>query len=346
MIKFEDLKQSAVVFNEDAHTYRRGDEELSGITGLIHSVLQLGVYPEANEFVKQVQIPKAGHYGTCVHKAIQTFDTIGIEATQFPEVVHHTRDYGDVLFPAHDVSYELHLYRTHKLTKCRTLASEFTVSLGRYASQIDSTWVDDDDNIYLVDFKTNNLDYYPGGKAGLMEYLSWQLSCYAVMFELQTGLKVKGLYGLWIRKEDCERWEIARIPDEQVLKLLETELVINPDGYPHFLYINEGMQVYNTKADVVEAPTKGLVVPQEITTAIANLVKAEKLAKDMKEKLRELMEKNNVTKWECDAFTATIGKDSVAKNFDSKALEADDPKTYAKYVKTVKRKGSFTIKAK
>ena len=46
MIKFEDLKQSAVVFDEATHTYRRGDEKLSGITSLIHDVLQLGVYPD------------------------------------------------------------------------------------------------------------------------------------------------------------------------------------------------------------------------------------------------------------------------------------------------------------
>ena len=252
-----------------------------------------------------------------------------------------------MLFPAHDVSYELHLYRTHKLTKCRTLASEFTVSYGRYASQIDSTWVDDDDNIYLVDFKTNNLDYYPGHAAGLKEYLSWQLSCYAVMFEAQTGYKVKGLYGLWIRKEDCEKWEIERKPDEQVLQLLSTEILPKPHG--GFVYINEAMQVSTPHVEEnkpVAANSEALVVPSEITTAIANLVKAEKLAKDMKERLRELMEANGVTKWECDEFTASIGKDSVAKSFDSKALEAADPETYAKYVKTVKRKGSFTIKAK
>lgn len=346
MIKYEDLKQSEVVFNETTHTYLRGDEPLSGITGLIHSVLQLGVYPDANDYVKQVQIPKAGHYGTCVHKAIQTFDTIGIEATQFPEKVHHTRDFGDVIFPAHDVSYELHSYRTHKPYKCRTLASEFTVSLGRYASQIDSTWVDDEDNVYLVDFKTNNLDYYPGGKEALKEYLSWQLSCYAVMFEAQTGYKVKGLYGVWIRKEDCEKWEIERKPDEQVLKLLETELVVNPKGYPRFTYVNDEMQVQAVKPELVEAPTSSLVVPSEITTAIANLVKAEKAAKEMKEKLRELMEKNNVAKWECDAFTASIGKASTATSFDAKALEAAEPETYKKYLKTTTRKGSFKITAK
>mgnify|MGYP007056168382 CR=1 FL=1 len=108
MIKFADLKQSEVVFNEDAHTYRRGDEELSGITSLIHSVLQLGVYPDANEYVRNVQIPKAGYYGSCVHKSIQMYNTVGIEVTKFPEVQHPTAG----TLPAQDVTADLAAYKS------------------------------------------------------------------------------------------------------------------------------------------------------------------------------------------------------------------------------------------
>ena len=343
MIKFEDLKQSEVVFNEEAHTYLRGDEKLSGITSLIHSVLQLGVYPDANEYVRNVQIPKAGYYGTCVHKAIQMYNTIGIEMVKFPEVQHPTAG----TLPAQDVTDDLAAYKSRKPYKVKTLASEFTVSMGMFASQIDEIWVDDEDGIYLVDFKTNNLDYYPGNAAGLKEYLSWQLSCYAVMFEAQTGYKVKGLVGFWLRKGDSDRWDIKRQPDEKVLQLLETEILPKPHG--GFIYINEAMQVSTPHVEEVkpaEAKSEALVVPSEITTAIANLVKAEKAAKDMKERLRELMEKNNITKWECDAFVASIGKASTATSIDSKALKEAEPEIFKKYSKTTTRKGSFKIDAK
>ena len=110
MIKFEDLKQSAVVFDEATHTYRRGDEKLSGITSLIHDVLQLGVYPDASDFVLKVQIPKAGYYGTCVHKAIQMYNTIGIEMVKFPEVQHPTAG----TLPAQDVTADLAAYKSRK----------------------------------------------------------------------------------------------------------------------------------------------------------------------------------------------------------------------------------------
>ena len=343
MIKFEDLKQSEVVFNEEAHTYLRGGEKLSGITSLIHSVLQLGVYPDANEYVRNVQIPKAGYYGTCIHKAIQMYEDIGIEMTKFPEKEHSTAG----TLPAQDVSIELETYKRLKPKRLRVIATEFTVSLGMFATQIDSVLADEDDNIYLDDHKSNNLDYYPGGKEGLKEYLSWQLSANAVMFENQTGLKVKGLYADWIRKGDGELWKIERVPDEKVLQLLSTEILPKPEG--GFIYINEAMQVEAAKVEEVKpvvTNSKDLAVPSEITTAIANLVKAEKAAKEMKEKLRELMEAKGITKWECDEFTASIGSASVATTFDSKAFEAADPETYKKYLKTTTRKGSFTIKAK
>ena len=163
MIKFEDLKKSAVVFDEATHTYRRGDEKLSGITSLIHSVLQLGVYPDANEYVRNVQIPKAGYYGTCIHKAIQMYEDIGIEMTKFPEKPHPTAG----MLPAQDVSIELETYKRLKPKKLRVIATEFTVSLGMFATQVDSVLADEDDNIYLDDHKSNNLEYYPGGKEGL-----------------------------------------------------------------------------------------------------------------------------------------------------------------------------------
>lgn len=338
-----DLKQSEVVFNEETHRYLRGDAELSGITGLIHAVLLLGVYPDASDFVKKVQIPKAGYYGTCVHKAIQAWDELGIEMTKFPEKEHPTAG----MLPAQDVSAELAYYRKAKPRKCFTIACEFTVDYGNFASQIDCIWGDEDGNIYLVDHKTNNLDYYPGGPEGLKEYLSWQLSCYAFMFEQQTGLKVKGLLGNWLRKGAGELWRIERKPNGLVQRLLSTEIYKQDSG--GFTYFNPEMQVFATKAEEVKpvaTTTDALAVPMDVVSAITTLLRAEKAAKAMKEKLRELMEAAGVTKWECPEFTATIGKPSETTTFDSKAFQADHPDLYEQYLKTTTRKGSFTQKLK
>jgi len=336
------LKKSEVVFNEDAHTYLRGETRLSGITSLIHSVLQLGVYPDASEFVKNVQIPRAGYYGTCIHKCLQTYEEMGIELTQFPEKEHPTA----IMLPAQEVSAELCSYKKLKPHKCKTIACEFTVDYGMFASQIDTVWATDDGHIYLVDYKTNNLDYYPGGPDGLKEYLSWQESCYAFMFERQTGLKVTGLVGMWLRKGAGELWEIERKPDEQVKKLLDTEVELTDNG---FVYFNPEMQVISPIPEVVApvaSSTSDLSVPMDVISAITALLKAEKAAKTMKEKLRELMEQNGVDKFECPEFTATIGKGSTSTTFDSAALKKAEPDTWAKYTKEVTKKGSFTLKLK
>ena len=342
MITRADLTQSEVVFNEETHRYLRGDAELSGITGLIHAVLLLGVYPDASDYVKKVQIPKAGYYGTCVHKAIQAWDELGIELTQFPEKEHPTAG----ILPAQDVSAELAYYRNVKPRNVKTVASEFTVDYLNFASQIDCIWCDNEGGIYLVDHKTNNLDYYPGGADGLKEYLSWQLSCYAVMFENQTGLKVKGLLGNWVRKGAGELWRIERKPDELVQKLLSTDIM--PDGNGRFVYLNQEMQVYAEKVEEVKQTESdsSLVVPSDVVTAIATLLKAEKAAKAMKERLRELMEAAGVSKWECDQFTATIGKSSESTTFDTKLFQSDHPDLYKQYLKKTTRKGSFTQKLK
>lgn len=336
-----ELKHSDVVFNEDAHTYTKGAEKLSGITSLIHSILRLGVYPKADQETIEVRIPRAGYYGKCVHEAIRMFNDTGIDVTEFPEKEHQTKHYGLQVFPGHDVSKELENYKQMLTNDRKNIASEFTVSFGQYASQIDAVW-EDGDGVYLVDFKTNNLDYYPNKSAGLKQYLSWQLSCYAVMFEQQTGIKVKGLYGVWLRHDESALWSIDRQPDEQVICLLNT--VVIPQGDGTFDYLNDAMQVDET-TDVI-ATAQDIAAPANIIKAVANLLRAEKAAKDMKERLRELMEQNGVTKFECDEFTATIGKPSVSTSFDSKAFKKDHADLFSQYTKEISKKGSFTLKLK
>lgn len=338
--------ESRVVFDETTHTYTRDGQQLSGITSLIHSVLRLGVYPGASDYAKEVAIPQAGYYGSCVHEAIRIYNDLGVDVTSYDASVAPN---GTEL-PAQDVSADLECYKRLIPAGMRVMESEFTVSLGMFASKIDGTWCNDKAEIYLVDYKTNNLDSYPGGEAGLKEYLSWQLSCYAVMFELQTGLKVKGLYGMHLRHGEGQLWEIERKSDEQVLKLLDTMILPNPDYDPtdidslRFIYINDEMQVAETTE--VVATAEDLDAQQTFLDAFVEIMQAEQKAKELKDSLRKLMEENGVTKFECDQFTASIGKASVQERLDSKAFKEAEPELYQQYVKKSQVKGKFTIKLK
>lgn len=335
-----ELKTSKVIFDEEAHSYTdESGKQYSGITSLIHSILRLGVYPEADERAKQIYIPRAGYYGTCVHKAIQTYDTIGIELTEFPEVEHATRDYGVQIFPSHDVSEELQGYIKLRGER-EAIASEFTVSYGDYASQIDSVWFDGHE-VILVDFKTNNLDAYPGGVDGLKEYLSWQLSCYAFMFYQQTGIMPFCLYGIHLRDGKQQLWDDIKLqPFDKVKKLLETKCELTGNGW---VYTNAAMQVEEVKP--VVATSSELAVPAEITSAIINLLHAEQVAKEMKARLEQMMREHGIVKWECDEFVASIGKDSERTSLDSTRLKKEQPEIYEQYCKTSQVKGAFKIKA-
>lgn len=338
--------ESNVVFDESTHTYTRDGQQLSGITSLIHSVLRLGVYPGASDYAKEVAIPQAGYYGSCVHDAIRTYNELGVDVTTYEASVAEN---GTPL-PAQDVSADLECYKRLIPNGMHVVASEFTVSYGSFASKVDGIWCNDDAEIYLVDYKTNNLAAYPGGEAGLREYLAWQLSCYAVMFELQTGLKVKGLYGMHLRHGVGVVWEIERKPDEQVLKLLGTVILPNPDYDPtdidslRFIYINDEMQVADTTE--VVATAEDLDVQQTFLDAFVEIMQAEQKAKELKDSLRKLMEENGVTKFECDQFTASIGKASVQERFDSKDFKEAEPELYGQYVKKSQVKGKFTVKLK
>ena len=155
MIEF---KQSPVIFDEEAHSYMLGEKRLLGITGLIHSILGLGVYPEADPYVRDFLIPKAGSRGTAIHHAIQTYDELGIRQT-IQSVNTRQGDRYEVM--EWDVSRELDNYIRH-LNGFVALANELTVSDNdKYASQIDNVWQRVSTNgIWLVDTKSNTAIRY------------------------------------------------------------------------------------------------------------------------------------------------------------------------------------------
>lgn len=206
------LNNSGVAFTESPHGYWLDGRQLCGITGLIHYVTGLGEYPEADEHVKTFLIPRAGEYGHAVHAAIELYETSGKQVTEFP----NTFDGGSWA-----VGKELDDY-----IKLRgdyiPIANEYTVSDGYYASNIDNVWMNPSSRgIVLADTKTNNLNYYPGKTTALKEYLSWQLSIYAELFERQNpGLNVERLVGNWLRRGQCRQWEIKRKTADEIDAIL------------------------------------------------------------------------------------------------------------------------------
>jgi len=346
------LPASPVVFVENPHDYWLEGKRLSGITGLIHAILNLGVYPGATEYVKQVQIPKAGAYGAAVHHTIELYDEIGIKETVQKAVEHQTKDYGMKVFGPYDTSRELETYIKHR-EGFRPIANEYTISdEEQYASNIDNVWEKiSTGGDWLVDTKTNNLDYYPGGKEALKLYLSWQLSIYAFMYERQTGRKVEGLAANWLRHDKGEFWIIERQPDDFVKALLEHTKATWVDGHWEYEWTGDPDMLEIMRGNNLPAvQEQSGVVSLEVIHAITNLLKRQQeidtLMDEFKKGLKAAMIENGIKSFECDAFKATIAKDSVVTKFDSKKFKEDHPDLYNEYSSEGFRSGSFTIKLK
>ncbi len=359
------LKQSPVTFNEDSHSYYLGEQRLLGITGLIHSILGLGVYPEASEYTKDFVIPRAGSRGTAVHHAIQTYDEIGVKQTiQTVNTRYGCRERGNIQYKEEtwDVSAELDNYARH-LNGFTPIANELTVSDNtKYASQIDNVWQRKATNgIWLVDTKTNNIGLYPtcgyfnpnyfaSGEDALKEYLSWQLSIYAELFEAENPtLRVEGLACNWLRKDEAAFWIIQRKPSELVKELLKTEYVFTDNGP---IYFHPDPSVFGISNDPlpVEVKQEVQIAPQDLIDYVAQLIKTEKELKEkmenVKKGLRLAMERHNIAKYDFGSFSATIAKDSERTTFDTTRFKKDHPDLYKQYTVSKTTKGGFTLKSK
>ena len=361
MIEF---KQSPVIFDEDSHTYYLGEKRLLGITGLIHSVLGLGVYPDASDYTKDRIIPKAGSRGTAVHHAIQTYDQLRIkQTTQIVHTRYGCRERGNIEYVDEewDVSTELDAYIGH-LKGFTPLANELTVSDNlKYASQIDNVWLHNETNgIYLVDTKTNNIKLYPlcgyfnpnyfrSGEEALKEYLSWQLSIYAELFETENPtLKVAGLACNWLRPDNSALWHIRRKPTELVRELLTTEYIFADNGP---VYFHRDPTVFGINPNLpAEKKEQIPIVPTDVIDYFAKLLKAykdtEAKLEEAKTALRAAMMQHDVKSYDFGKFTASLSADSVSNTFDSKKFKAEHPDLYNKYLAQKAKKGSLTLKYK
>ena len=353
MIQF---KQSPVIFDEEAHSYMLGEKRLLGITGLIHSILGLGVYPEADPYVKDFLIPKAGSRGTAIHHAIQTYDELGIRQT-IQSVNTRQGDRYEVM--EWDVSRELDNYIRH-LNGFVALANELTVSDNdKYASQIDNVWQRVSTNgIWLVDTKSNNLDRYPlcgyfnpayfnNREDALKEYLSWQLSIYAELFEAENpGLKVEGLACNWLRQDRAAFWVIERKSPELVKEILSTEYMFTDNGP---VYFHHDQSVFGITPNLPATTNETVpIVPEDVISYVADLIRIEKETKakldEAKKALRMAMEQHGIKSWDSGLFKATIAADSNRATFDSARFKKDHPDLYEQYITNKPTKGGFTLK--
>ena len=292
------LSKSSVVFDQEAHTYHLDGVELSGVTGMLKQMLFADKYAGISEDV----LAKAAQYGTSVHEGVELFETLG----------------------ADDGSTEVNNYRKLKeLAGLNFEESEYLVSDNEtIASSIDLVFTDHDGGIWLADIKTT----YGGLDK---EYLSWQLSVYAYLFEkANPDYKVKGLLGIWLRHDEFKMDYITRRQDSDIERLIYE--------YAH------GLECTLSKSGELPAGVHGLA------DAIASMEKQIKTITaqrdELKERMLQVMKENNCDKVDIDGkVLITRVAATTRETFDGKSLKADNPELYAKYVKSSPVKESLKI---
>ena len=291
------LVKSEVVFDSTSHTYTLNGRQLSGITSLLDRQL----FKDKYSGIPDAILRKAAERGTYIHQSCELADD------GFPTDCQEATNY-------------LNLKAKYNL---RIEESEYLVSDNEhYASCIDKVYRYNDDIFYLGDIKTT----YKLNK----EYVMWQLSIYAYLFEKQNpGAKVADIFAIWLRGDTHQLVELERIPDEKVERLLYCD--------------SHGLQ-YEAQGETLPIlfnELEGLIIDTE--TQLKALTEQKKALTDGAMKA---MVQAGIYTWKGDKVSITRKTASVRKSFDKDRFENDYPGVYENYIKETPVSESLLIKIK
>ena len=282
------LTKPSVVFDKGSHTYFLNGKQLSGIT----SLLERKLFPNKYAGVDEETLHKAAEYGSNVHEQIAEDD--GADEFVLDEVLSYRK-----IITAHNL---------------KPIAHEYLVTdSDKYASAIDLVFENEDGTVDLADIKTTyKLD---------KDYVSWQLSIYAYLFELcNPGLKVSNLYGLWLRDEKSSYEKVYRHDKDEVLRLLadDTEDTFLPDSP-------------TMPADIVEMASQ----LEEYFTMLKRFEKQYKeQEKEFKTRLTKLMGEAGIYNISIGGLKISYVKGYTKSSLDSTRLKKEMPEIIEKYSKT------------
>ena len=286
------LIESPVVFNEAEHTYTLDGKQLHGITGMLSRQLFADKYRGIPEYILQ----QAAERGTRIHKDCEAYDNGHAAETQEGENYAKLRK------------------------EFMVIANEYTVSDNEYfASNIDCVWYNGSE-VVLADIKTtSHLDE---------DYISWQLSIYAYLFELQNpDLKVSRLYAVWLRGDIAKLVEVSRKDDDTVLALLNCEK--NGGTYLE--------PVEDEKALITHSAVDILIEAKQMAEYYTNRYK------EIEEALLKAMAESGTKQWQTERMKATYTPASTSDRFDTKKFQEENPELYKKYLTSSTRKETVRI---
>lgn len=305
------LAKCPVEFNEAVHTYKYKNIVLSGVTNIIHRY----VFPDMYSNVSEEILEKARERGHAVHSDLQLNFSLG--GINTPEVNEYKRLAGENGYTQ--------------------IAAEYLISnLKSIATSVDSVLQLSDNEVALVDYKTT---------ATLnIEYLQWQLSIEAELFEKQNPkLTVSKLIAVHLPKPKdgvCKGKvvEIARVNAEYVDALIKC-------------YENDDDVFNNPLANIGEEDGEFQSLLEQYRQAEESLSEIkttlkyyEDIETTCKARLKELMDSKSMNKWASadKSVSVTRSADSQRKTFDINLLKKESPSFPTEWLAEIESKGYKT----
>ncbi len=201
-----------VWFDDLSHTYNivGSDNFLEGVTTLMK---KQGLSPDYGDINPDV-LARAAARGSAVHRMLEEYDC-GRTCISKRDISWQNADL-TIGTDSVDFKAELKAYAELGL---KVVTSEYLISdMNICASSIDKV-IDAGDgrSVDLADIKTTSRFHN--------DSVAWQLSIYAALFErMNPNIKVRDIYGIWIRNGKCVKVPVKRYTAEDVSLLLAREV--------------------------------------------------------------------------------------------------------------------------
>lgn len=301
------LPETNIIFEPDTHTYtNQQGNKLCGVTTMLRKYL----FADKYKGVPADVLKHAAQHGTRVHEQTQ----LAICGFKTKDTLPETKA----------------IIKTLKQNKLTPIEAEYLITDNQTcASSIDIVLSDKNQNITLADIKTTEtLD---------TEYVAWQLSIYAYLFEQQTNHPVTEIIAIHARNNTATIHTIKRIPDTHIAALIEAQRT-------HATTFTNPLKQLDTETTLLTQQAQ--IIEQKIATIKQTLDNLTMLQTNIKEKLYNEMQMRSIKKWDTDTLSITLKEPSVRTTIDADKLRTLHPRIYKQTTKQTQTKGTVLIKLK
>ena len=290
--------ENKIIFDEQNHEYILDGKKLPSVTQILEQTVFADKYYNIDEEV----LKKAADKGTLIHKEIEDY------------IKHGALGFTDELYNFISIKED---------NKLSDLKSEVIVHNNEIAGTIDiiakKGGKGQQKKKILADIKTTSkLD---------KDYVSWQLSMYAYIFESIYNEEIDELYAIWLKDEKSKFVKVERKSKREVEDILEA-------------FKNRSKINFNTSTLQT--------IPKETQIDFCAYMKQIKAIEEKTTKIKEAilkeMEERGISKIDLGDITITYKEPTTKTSVDSAKLKKDG--IYDKYTKISNVKSSILIKVK